>query len=71
MLSETAARLPLSEELHFCGLSLGQFMARRVLRLVYGGQSLAHQKLGWNRVTISKGIKELNSGMIYVDNHLQ
>lgn len=61
LLSETAAQLR--------GPSLRQFMARTVLGLGYGGQSLAHRELGWNRVTISKGIKELNSGITCVDNH--
>ncbi|WP_375514562.1 hypothetical protein [uncultured Nostoc sp.] len=39
------------------------------MSLKQGGQSLAQRELGWNRVTISKGIKELNSGITCVDNY--
>lgn len=35
------------------------------------GQLKAEQELGWNRVTISKEIKELTSGITCVDNFLR
>ncbi len=46
-----------------------KFIAQTVMALGQGGQSLAEQELGWNRVTISKGIKELKSGITCVDNY--
>ncbi len=44
-------------------------MAQTVLEFGYGGQTLASQKLGWNRTTIRQGIKELKRGITCVDNH--
>ena len=38
-----------------------QFMAQLVLSLGAGGQRRAQRELGWNRNTIIKGTKELNS----------
>jgi hypothetical protein len=46
-----------------------KFIAQTVAALGHGGQSVAQQELGWNRVTISKGIKELTSGITCVDNY--
>ena len=43
------------------------FMARTVKELGYGGASLAERELGWNRETIRKGTRELNSGLRCVD----
>jgi hypothetical protein len=43
------------------------FMARTVKELGYGGQSLAERDLGWNRETIRKGTRELESGLTCVD----
>ncbi len=43
------------------------FMARIVKSLGYGGQSLAERELGWNRTTIRKGMRELESGFRCVD----
>lgn len=43
------------------------FMARTVRLLGPGGQRLAEQKLGWNRVTIRKGMHELASGICCLD----
>ncbi len=40
------------------------FMAKTVQQLGYGGASAAEKKLKWNRVTIRKGKKELESGAI-------
>lgn len=61
LLKETAEQLK--------GAARRKFIAQTVVALGQGGQSLAKQELGWNRVTISKGIKELNSGITCVDNY--
>jgi hypothetical protein len=45
-----------------------QFMAKIVSLLGPGGQYRAEQKLGWDRTTIRKGSKELESGIICIDN---
>ena len=44
------------------------FMAETVRLLGPGGQRKAERELGWDRDTIRKGAKELDSGMICVDN---
>ena len=61
LLKETASQLK--------GAARRRFMAQTVLELGYGGSILAEQELGWNRCTISKGIKELKSGITCVDNY--
>jgi len=38
------------------------FMARVVKALGKGGQRYVEEELGWNRVTICKGTRELESG---------
>lgn len=43
------------------------FMARAVKSLGPGGQRRAERELGWNRITIRKGIHELESGVICLD----
>jgi hypothetical protein len=43
------------------------FMARTVKQLGPGGQRRAERELGWNRVTIRKGTRELESGFAIVD----
>jgi hypothetical protein len=43
------------------------FMARIVQLLGPGGQRRAERELGWNRVTIRKGLHELTSGIRCVD----
>ena len=45
------------------------YMARVVKALGRGGQSFAHQKLGWDRNTIRKGTRELETGFICYDNY--
>ena len=45
------------------------FMAKVVKLLGRGGKYKAERYLGWNRSTINKGIKELESGIICVDNY--
>ena len=44
------------------------FMARTVKELGTGGQRMAERELGWNRETIRKGGRELESGIAYEDN---
>jgi len=44
------------------------FMAKVVKELGKGGQRLAETEMGWNRVTIRKGMRELESGLICIDN---
>src|SRR5215210_6694816 len=43
------------------------FMARTVKELGPGGQRRAERELGWNRVTIRKGTRELERGFAIVD----
>jgi hypothetical protein len=43
------------------------FMARTVKELGPGGQQRAARELRWGRMTIRKGMRELDSGMICVD----
>lgn len=50
------------------GTERRQFMARVVSLMGKGGQTKAQEELGWNRDTIRKGMKELQSGIICVDN---
>ena len=61
LLKETAQQLK--------GAAKRKFIAQTVVALGYGGQSVAQQELGWNCVTISKGIKELTIGITCVDNY--
>ena len=43
------------------------FMARTVKLLGWGGQRRAERELGWNRHTLSKGMHELESGIVCLD----
>ena len=43
------------------------FMARTVKHLDPGGQRRAERELGWNRITMRKGMHELESGFICLD----
>jgi hypothetical protein len=45
------------------------YMARVAQTLGRGGPSVLHRELGWSRDTISKGLKELKSGLICYDNY--
>lgn len=49
------------------GSSRRLFMARTVKNLGPGGQRRAERELGWNRITIRKGMHELESGFICLD----
>ena len=61
LLKETATQLK--------GAARRRFQAQTVMGLGYGGQLLAQNELGWDRKTIRKGIRELTSGIICVDNY--
>jgi hypothetical protein len=54
-----------AEDLH--GAERRLFMARTVRALGEGGQRRAEEELGWNRVTIRKGMHELTSGITCCD----
>src|SRR5215472_12769748 len=43
------------------------FMARTVKELGPGGQQRAARELGWGRMTIRKGLRELDSGVACLD----
>jgi hypothetical protein len=60
-LNETRAKLK--------GHQRRQFMARVVSLLGRGGQLRAEKELGWDRKTIIKGTKEINSGITCIDNY--
>jgi hypothetical protein len=45
-----------------------RFMAQIVKQLGSGGQRRAEREFGWNRETIRKGLHELDSGRICLDN---
>lgn len=45
-----------------------RFMARVVKSLGWGGQSYAERELGWHRGVIRKGLHELESGIVCLDN---
>lgn len=51
------------------GAARCRFMAQVVKELGFGGQSVAEKILGWDRGTIRKGIRELESGITCVDNY--
>jgi hypothetical protein len=44
-----------------------RFMARTVQQLGSGGQRRAERELGWNRQTIRKALRELETGLICLD----
>jgi len=50
------------------GTERRQFMAHVVSLMGKGGQRRAQDELGWERGTIRKGMQELKSGIICVDN---
>lgn len=59
MLIETARSLK--------GSARRLFMARTVNELGYAGQQRAARELGWGRMTIRKGLRELDSGLACLD----
>lgn len=49
------------------GSARRRFMARTVKELGPGGQQRAARELGWGRMTIRKGMRELDSGIACID----
>jgi hypothetical protein len=49
------------------GAARRRFMARTVRELGSGGQRRAERELGWDRTTIRKGTRELDSGLTCAD----
>lgn len=49
------------------GADRRQFMAQVVMLMGSGGQRRAERKLGWTRDTIRKGVRELETGCVCVD----
>src|SRR5215510_15119104 len=49
------------------GTERRRFMARTVQQLGSGGQRRAERELGWNRQTLRKALRELESGLICLD----
>ncbi|MCT7958200.1 ISAzo13 family transposase [Laspinema palackyanum] len=61
LLIETAKQLK--------GAARRRFMAQTVKELGAGGQSRANKELGWDRDTVRKGVRELETGITCVDNY--
>ncbi len=68
-LTDSAKKLFKETACQLKGATRRRFQAQVVMELGYGGQLLAQKELGWDRNTIRKGIKELTSGIICVDNY--
>lgn len=66
-LTEEVKALLLNTAKDLKGSALRMFMARTVQALGKGGQRRAERELGWNRVTIRKGMHEVESGIVCVD----
>ena len=66
-LTEEVKALLLKTAKDLKGCALRMFMARTVQALGKGGQRRAERELGWNRVTIRKGLHEVKSGVVCVD----
>src|SRR5258708_18722644 len=60
LLQETAQQLK--------GSARRMFMAKTVRELGPGGQRRAARELGWSRMTIRKGLHEVDSGITCMDN---
>lgn len=51
------------------GYKRRHFMAKVVKTMCDGSPSRAEKELGWNRVTLSKALKELEGGFCYIDRY--
>ena len=60
-LNETKARLKGYERRHF--------MAQIVKTVCGGSPTKAEKELGWNRMTLSRALKELEGGFCYIDRY--
>lgn len=68
-LTETLKALFIETAESLTGSARRLFMARTVKALGLGGQRRAERELGWNRETIRKGTRELESGLICIENY--
>ncbi|QFS50061.1 Transposase [Nostoc sphaeroides CCNUC1] len=68
VLTDSLKKLLIETASQLFGAAKRKFMASTVQGLGLGGQRLAESELGWNRDTIRKGIRELESGITCVDN---
>lgn len=67
-LSDTLKSLFIETAQALKGHARRRFMAQTVKELGSGGQRRAERELGWNRVTVRKALRELDSGLICLDN---
>jgi hypothetical protein len=67
-LSDTLKMLFVETAQTLKGHARRRFMAQTVKELGRGGQRRAERDLGWNRATIRKALRELDSGLICQDN---
>ena len=67
-LSDTLKTLFIETAQTLKGHARRRFMAQAVKELGPGGQRRAERELGWNRETIRKGMHEVQSGLICLDN---
>jgi hypothetical protein len=51
------------------GYERRHFMAKVVETMFAGSPMKAHKELGWNRVTLTKALKELKDGFCYIDRY--
>ena len=51
------------------GYKRHHFMAKIVETVFAGSPMKAHKELGWNRMTLSKALKELKGGFCYIDRY--
>ena len=51
------------------GYSRRHFMAQVVKSMFGGNMSRAERALGWNRVTLTKALRELDGGFCYIDRY--
>ena len=51
------------------GYKRRHFMAKVVQTMCCGSPRMAEKELGWNRVTLSKALKELKGGFCYIDRY--
>jgi hypothetical protein len=66
-LTEEVKVLVLNTAKELKGSARRMCMARTVQALGEGGQRLAERELNWNRVTMRKGMHEVESGLMCVD----
>lgn len=68
VLTDSLKKLLIETAFELKGAAKRKFMAQTVRGLGLGGQRVAQSELGWNRDTIRKGMRELESGITCIDN---